>query len=232
MTLNFSDLTGRVRAQQSATADDLREVLTASPAATFALIEFAAELRNQHFGQLITVTNLLGVEGASPVTDRLELAAPLEFEGLVGALHDLSDREGALALDFVVGSDGLMPMEALRIIAAARLAAPEKSLHLGPSRELALRSLQPLALGAVDSVELTVDATQPGLVFEDLKLIVGAGFTIAGAGVRDLVAEYTDHLRTLGVEDADVYAQVALADSAGAGGGCGGNCACGSGGCG
>lgn len=232
MTLNFSDLAARLRAGETASPADLHDVLTASPAATFALIDLAAELRATHFGSTITATNLLGAPARQVASSLVEVAAPLDADALAATLADLAADPAVERIDVdFVGVPVLAPMEALRVLAAARLAAPVKSLHLGESREMTLRSLQPLAVGALDSLVLTVDPAQPRLIFEDLKLIVGAGLTIADAGDRDLVAEYVEHLRAAGVEDADAYAQVAL-EGAASGGGCGGNCACGSGGCG
>lgn len=231
MTLNFSDLTRRIRAGQNATTEDIAAVLTASPAATFALMEFAAELRQKHFGALVTVTNLLGTPAEAKAGVRLEITAPLDPARLLPLLVNEGETVKALELHFVTEDAALLPMEALRVIAAARIAAPARSLHLGLSREVTLRSLQPLAVGAIDSLVLNDSLDEPRLVFEDLKLIVGAGLTIEGAGERDLVAEYVDYLSQNGIADAETYAQIALngADSAG---GCGGNCACGSGGCG
>ena len=232
MTLNFSDLAARLRAGETASPADLHDVLTASPAATFALMDLAAELRATHFGSAITATNLLGAPARQVASSLVEVAAPLDADALAATLADLAADPAVERIDVdFVGVPALAPMEALRVLAAARLAAPAKSLHLGESREMTLRSLQPLAVGALDSLVLTVDPAQPRLIFEDLKLIVGAGLTIADAGDRDLVAEYVEHLHAAGVEDADAYAQVAL-EGAASGGGCGGNCACGSGGCG
>lgn len=231
MTLNFSDLTRRLRAGENATADDIAGVLSASPAATFALMEFAAELRQQHFGSLITVTNLIKSPATEPAGLSIEVGAPLDIPALIPSLIDDGDTPVRLELDFVQGESALLPMEALRVIAAARIAAPTRSLHLGSSREITLRSLQPLAVGAIDSLMLNDSPDEPRLIFEDLKLIVGAGLAIVGAGDRNLVAEYTEYLRQQGVVDADAYAQIALAGAESAGG-CGGNCACGSGGCG
>lgn len=232
MTLNFSDLAARLRAGETASPADLYDVLTASPAATFALMELAAELRATHFGSTITAINLLGTPERQVASSLVEVAAPLDADALAATLADLAADPAVERIDVdFVGLPALAPMEALRVLAAARLAAPAKSLHLGESRDMTLRSLQPLAVGALDSLVLTVDPAQPRLIFEDLKLIVGAGLTIADAGDRDLVAEYVEHLRAAGVEDADAYAQVAL-EGAASGGGCGGNCACGSGGCG
>lgn len=231
MTLNFSDLTRRIREGQGATAEDIAGVLAASPAATFALMEFAAELRQKHFGLLITVTNLLGAPAEVKAGAPVEITAPLSAEVLVPLLIDTGEKAEALELNFVAGDASLLPMEALRVIAAARIANPARSLHLGLGREEVLRSLQPLALGAIDSLVLSESLDEPRLIFEDLKLIVGAGLTIEGAGERDLVREYVEHLGRCGVVDAEAYAQVAL-NGASSSGGCGGNCACGSGGCG
>ncbi|WP_326503813.1 hypothetical protein [Rothia nasimurium] len=232
MTLNFSNLAARLRAGETASPSDLHDVLTASPAATFALMDLAAELRATHFGSTITATNLLGAPVRQVASSLVEVAAPLAADALAATLADLAADPAVERIDVdFVGIPALAPMEALRVLAAARLAAPVKSLHLGESREMTLRSLQPLAVGALDSLVLTVDPAQPRLIFEDLKLIVGAGLTIADTGDRDLVAEYVEHLRAAGVEDADAYAQVAL-EGAASGSGCGGNCACGSGGCG
>ena len=228
MTLNFSDLAARLRAGETASPADLYDVLTASPAATFALMDLAAELRATHFDSTITVTNLLGAPERQVASSLVEVAAPLDADALAATLADLAADPAVERIDVdFVGLPALAPMEALRVLAAARLAAPAQSLHLGESREMTLRSLQPLAVGALDSLVLTVDPAQPRLIFEDLKLIVGAGLTIADAGDRDLVAEYVEYLRAAGVEDADAYAQVALEGAAS-----GGNCACGSGGCG
>ncbi|MDY6051045.1 MAG: hypothetical protein SPI83_01345 [Rothia sp. (in: high G+C Gram-positive bacteria)] len=232
MTLNFSDLATRLRAGENASLGDLHKVLIASPAATFALIELAAELRTEHFGTTLTVTNLLGAPGGQVASAPVEVSAPLDTHALAATLVELAANTSVQRIDLdYVGQPSLTPMEALRVLAATRLAAPAKSLHLGEGRETTLRSLQPLAVRALDSLVLTVDPAQPSLVFEDLKLIVGAGLTVAHADDRDLVADYVAYLRNAGVEGADAYAHSAL-EGADAGGGCGGNCACGAGGCG
>lgn len=231
MTLNFSDLNRRIRAGEKSTAEDIAGVLTASPAATFALVELATELRQQHFGSLIKASGMLTVPPKESVGLRVQVEAPLDVPALVMSLIDKDDTPASLELDFIQGQNPLLPMEALRVIAAARIAAPTRSLHLGPSRETSLRSLQALALGVIDSLILNDSLDEPRLIFEDLKLIATAGLTILGVGERDLVAEYVEYFKQHGVTDVAGYAQIARSGLESAGG-CGGNCVCGAGGCG
>lgn len=237
MALNFAELTTAMRAGKQATDQDVHDVLTASPAATFALVEFAAEYRRTFFKNTVEVSNLMGAENlAQPPAALLEVTAPLDAEALTAQIVDLAgdDDIQRITVDFVQGEKNLIPMEALRVLAAVRLAAPVKSLRLGATRETVLKSLQPLALHMVDALYLhEYPAAEPRLIFEDLKLLRDAGLTVDGAEGRDLPADYAADLVGRGVEDAPELARLIL-DGTGAptGGGCGGNCACGSGGCG
>lgn len=235
MALNFAELTTAMRAGHQATAQDIHDILTASPAATFALVEFAAEYRRTFFKNTVEISNLISAKNLpQPPAALLEVAAPLDAEALATQILDLADDKDIqrVTVDFVQGDNTLIPMEALRVLAAIRLAAPAKSLRLGPTRAAVLKSLQPLALHMADALYLhEYPAADPRLIFEDLKLLRDAGLTVNGADGRDLPADYTADLIERGLEDAPELARLLL-DGAGAlAGGCGGNCACGSGGC-
>lgn len=235
MALNFSELTTKLRAGGSASAEDIYNIITASPAATFALIEFAAEQRRLFFQNGVEISNLLGNEDMpSPVSTLVEVQSPLDADALTVTILDLAADPDVqrVTLEFIAGEKPLMPMEALRVLAALRLAAPVKSLRLGASRNTALRSLQPLAMHVVDAWFISsYPEHEPRLVFEDLKLVRDAGLVVDGAAGRDLAADYTAHLASLGLADADALAALVLEGADQPAGGCGGNCACGSGGC-
>ena len=123
MTLNFSDLAARLRAGETASPANLHDILTASPAATFALMELAAELRATHFGSTITAINLLGAPERQVASSLVEVAAPLDADALAATLADLAADPAVEHIDVdFVGVPALAPMEALRVLAAARLA--------------------------------------------------------------------------------------------------------------
>lgn len=249
MTLNFAELTQKLRAGGQATAQDVLDMVTAGPGATFALVEFAAEFRRMFFQNTIEVVNLLDAQGKVR-KDRpqepyaINVGTSESQEELAQQIFSLTQDDAAqrITVNFLVpneeveapGSSALTPMQCLRILAAARIAAPAKSLRVGEGRDLHLRSLQSLALHCVDSLYLRdVPASEPRAIFEDLQLLDSAGLSIIGAGQRDLAAEYVSYLQSEGVEDAQSYADEVFAeDDAEGAGGCGGNCGCGAGGCG
>lgn len=238
MLSDFSNLFERVEKGQAARVEDLRLALDAGPGQIFKLADAAAYLRRSRRGQELEVLNLLDSASGQPASlpdpvaeEALLLAGPLEAESFLAQLEQ-AQRQQVASLELVFDSQRpLPPMEALKLLALLGLALPETCLHLGEGRQTAFRSLQPLAVRILDSLLLSQDLEAPGLVFEDLALIVGADRIIAGAQERDLVAEYILYLQSQGVEDALAVAAEVLAPES-AGSGCGGNCACGAGGCG
>lgn len=249
MTFNFAELTQKLRAGGETTHQDVLDMVTAGPGATFALVEFAAEYRRMYFRNTIEVVNLLGTsgQGSEPVAgeaNSVDVGAGESSEELAQRIFDLSGDDSAqrITVNFLVpsedveasGASSLTPMQCLRILAAVRLSAPAKSVRVGVGRGVHLRSLQSLALHCVDSLYLSNhEASEPRAIFEDLKLFESAGLSVIGAEHLDLKQEYVTFLQDQGVEDAQSYADdVFVQDDDGAAGGCGGNCACGSGGCG
>ena len=212
MAFNFSDFTTKVRAGGNATAEDIHGILTASPAATFALVEFAAEQRRLFFQNSLEAGNLLGSENmVKPASVLVEINAPINADELTETIMGVaSDSEvQRTAVEFVQGQAPHLPMEALRVLAAFRLASPVKSLRLGTSRTSTLRSLQPLAVHMIDSMLLSeFSADQPQAIFEDLKLIRDAGVVVDGSAGRDLVSEYVADLEGRGIANAAELASI------------------------
>ncbi|GGH66441.1 hypothetical protein [Rothia aerolata] len=249
MTLNFAELTQKMRAGARPDEEDILAVLEAGPGATFALVEFASEFRRMFFQNTLEVTNLLTPAGKVPpapvdegavVTvgageSTAELAAAIiqagqaEDSGLVTVNYKVPDAD-----DEASSADSLTPMYCLRVLAAVRLVSVAKSVRVGQGRDLHLRSLQALAMHVLDSLQLRdYRESEAAGIFDDLKLIRDAGLSVNGAEGRDLEAEYITYLESEGVEDARATAEAILAGTENlGGGGCGGNCSCGSGGCG
>lgn len=247
MTLNFAELSKKARAGERLDQTDINDIVTAGPGATFALVELAAEFRRAHFRNSLEIVNLIqdGAEPTSLTDAGTEIAVgsgetPEQLAEQIASVA-ASDTQ-RVTFNFLVPTDeveapgaaALTPMYCLRLLAAARLAAPEKSLRVATGRDVHLRSLQALALHVIDSMFISdFRVSEPRLVFEDLKLIRAGGLAVNGAENRDLAEEYVTYLSANGVEDAAGYATVILADEEpGESGGCGGGCACGSGGCG
>lgn len=251
MTLNFAELTQKLRAGGTATEQDLQDIISAGPGATFALVEFAAELRRMYFRNTVEVVNLIDAAGNEPAElpsekHTINVGGAEEFEDLASSIFTLAQSDDAqrVTVNFLVptaeveapNAAALTPMHCLRLLAAARIAAPAKSLRVGTGRDLHLRSLQSLALHVVDSLYLSdFRVSEPRSVFEDLKLLQSAGLDVLGARGRNLPAEYVEYLKAQGVDDAQTEADAVMVEDENlpmASGGCGGNCACGSGGCG
>jgi biotin synthase len=77
------------------------------------------------------------------------------------------------------GLDLLSPMKCLRIIAMFRLINPTKEIRIAGGREVNLRSLQPLALKAANSIfvgDYLITGGQPNE--EDYRMIEDLGFEI------------------------------------------------------
>ncbi|WP_079474026.1 biotin synthase BioB [Marinococcus halophilus] len=74
---------------------------------------------------------------------------------------------------------GLRPEECLRILALARMILPSKEIRAAGGREENLKSMQPLALYAVNSIFLGDYLTTPGQAWrKDLQMVEDAGFEI------------------------------------------------------
>lgn len=229
MPLNFTELTTTLRAGHPITPQNIHDILTASAAATFALAELAADHRRTHYSTTLTLTN--HPTPATPST-LLEITSPLDPNDLTTTIADLTaDPTTAIAVDFISTPAPITPMQALRVLAALRLASPATSLHLGPSRHTTLKSLQPLALHIINSLTLlTYPHHNAATIFEDLKLIRDTGLTTSGTTITDLTQHYIQDLTNHGIPNAPDLANAILTPPAPTGG-CGGNCACGSGGC-
>jgi biotin synthase len=77
------------------------------------------------------------------------------------------------------GTDGLNPRRCLKILALLRLVCPAKEIRVAGGREVNLRSLQPLALYAANSIFVGDYLTTPGQAAEaDWKMLEDLGFEI------------------------------------------------------
>ena len=84
----------------------------------------------------------------------------------------------------------MTPMWCLRIVAFARFMLPTKEIRIAGGRELNLRSLQPMAMYAANSIFLGDYLTTSGQEAEkDLKMIEDLGFTIE----KDAFATSAEH---------------------------------------
>ena len=82
----------------------------------------------------------------------------------------------------LAGTWELSPLRALKILALARFACPDKEVRMAGGREMHLRSLQPLALHVVNSLFLGDYLTSEGQAAKaDLDMIADAGFEVLGA---------------------------------------------------
>ena len=105
---------------------------------------------------------------------------------IVEALFALRDmRADSIPINFLIPFDGtpmegrwdLTPAQCLKIVVLARLACPEAEIRLAGGRELHLRSLQPLALHAANSLFLGDYLTSQGeAAAADLQMIRENGF--------------------------------------------------------
>lgn len=112
-------------------------------------------------------------------------------EQLVEALTALRDLGAdSVPVNFLMPFDGtprqqtweLTPLRCLRILAAARLVAPETEVRIAGGREMHLRSLQGVALHLANSIFLGDYLTSEGQAAEeDLALLADNGFTVLGA---------------------------------------------------
>lgn len=252
MTLNFADLTQKLRAGGKASQQNILDILVAGPGATFALVEFAAESRRMFFRNTLGIVNLINRDGQLPSVDLAHSAKKAEKyslvldgnandEDLARQIYELAQNDSAdrITVSFTSPEESaeqgkaMIPMQCLRILAALRIAAPVKSIRLRSGRSTYLSSLQSLALHCVDSLYLSENLQHtPSAIFEDLYLIKNAGLAIIGAEQRDLVEEYVNYMQNHGIENARSYADEIFAQDDAPSGGCGSGCGCGSGGCG
>ncbi len=249
MTLIFADLSQKVQAGQKISLEDIQKILAADAAASFAIVELAAQQRRSFFQNHIEVVNLLDEHtGAPRQTGKpeplLEISSSSDQTWLAHKIADLASNNNCpkITVDFVTAEDtnpevvnSIQPMAALRILAGIRLAAPAKSLSLRRGRVEGLRSLQALALHLIDSLFFSRDLlAEPSSVFADLKLIADAGLLVMPKGEKDLALSYVNYLQGQGISDAQELADSLLNAQPASGLGCAGQCGCGcsSGGCG
>ncbi|CAM4193181.1 biotin synthase BioB [Janibacter anophelis] len=108
-------------------------------------------------------------------------------EALV-ALRELGSE--SIPVNFLIPFDGtpkqqtweLTPLRCLKILAAARVLAPDVEIRIAAGREMHLRSLQPLALHLANSIFLGDYLTAEGQAAQDdLALLADNGFVVLGA---------------------------------------------------
>ncbi|GAA3605069.1 hypothetical protein GCM10022199_06160 [Marihabitans asiaticum] len=104
------------------------------------------------------------------------------------ALRDLGSE--SIPVNFLMPFDGtpkqqtweLTPLRCLRILATARVLAPQREIRIAAGREMHLRSLQTLGLHLANSIFLGDYLTSEGQAAQDdLALLADGGFTILGA---------------------------------------------------
>jgi biotin synthase len=86
----------------------------------------------------------------------------------------------------LAGPTGLNPRRCLKILALARMANPKSEIRIAGGRELHLRSLQPLALYAANSLFVGDYLTTKGqLPEEDMRMIEDLGFVVTKTSPLD-----------------------------------------------
>ncbi|MEU4207779.1 hypothetical protein [Rothia terrae] len=221
----FTELAERVITAEPATRDELEQMLTAPEAQTFTMVDAASSLRYRFFQNTVKLGNLYS-NGSGFEGKVLEIAPDLTNEDIAADIAQIAGTKDTITVDFLQleGHNSLPAMRALRILAATRVAAPRATLVVGEGRADTLQSLQPLALHIANALVLADREAENGtLVLADLTMITDGRFKVLGAENRDLLAEHKEFMDAHGF---------ALPEVAPTSGGCGGNCACGSGGCG
>lgn len=223
--MSFTELAERVTVAEPATREELEGMLTAPEAQTFSMVDAASSLRYRFFQNTVKLGNL---EGSSAGFEGkvLEIAPDLTNEDIAADIAQIAGTKDAITVDFLQleGHDSVAAMRALRILAATRMAAPRATIVVGEGRADTLRSLQPLALHLANALNLADRSAENGaLVLADLTMIADGRFKVLGAENRDLLTEHKEFMKAQGFDLPDVKPTS---------GGCGGNCACGSGGCG
>jgi biotin synthase len=114
------------------------------------------------------------------VEDRVDLALELRDLGVDSVpLNFLDPRPGTP----LAAVPRLSPADCLRTLAAFRFVHPRTDLRLAGGREVALRSLQPLALHVANSMFTDGYLTTPGAApSADLQMVRDAGFEPAAVG--------------------------------------------------
>ncbi|WP_433476009.1 biotin synthase BioB [Spirillospora sp. CA-142024] len=106
----------------------------------------------------------------------------------------------------MAGEWALTPQRCLRILAMVRFVCPDVEVRLAGGREIHLRTLQPLALHAVNSIFLGDYLTSEGQAAKaDLDMIADAGFEVEAAGT-DTLPEHRRDAHTAGSGPADLVA--------------------------
>lgn len=108
--------------------------------------------------------------------DRVELALALRDLGVDSVPVNLLDPRQGTRLE---GRPRLSPCDGLRILAMFRFMMPDREIRIAGGREAVLRSLQPLALFAANSMFTEGYLTTPGQSAErDRRMLEDAGFTV------------------------------------------------------
>ena len=109
--------------------------------------------------------------------DRVDLALELRDLGVPSVPLNFLDPRPATPLEHV---DRISPADALRTLAMFRYVHPTADLRVAGGREVTLRSLQPLALHAANSIFTDGYLTTPGAApSADAQMILDAGYEIA-----------------------------------------------------
>ncbi|MEI4770127.1 biotin synthase BioB [Psychrobacillus sp. FJAT-51614] len=118
---------------------------------------------------------------------------------MMRSLHELD--ADSVPINFLHAIEGtafenktpMTPMWCLRIVAFARFMLPTKEIRIAGGRELNLRSLQPMAMYAANSIFLGDYLTTSGQEAEkDIKMIEDLGFTIE----KDAFTTSAEHFQT------------------------------------
>lgn len=109
--------------------------------------------------------------------DWVDLALLLRELGVESVPLNFLDPRGGTPME---GNERLEPAEALLALAMFRFVHPSADLRVAGGREVTLRSLQPLALYAANSIFTDGYLTTPGAApSQDMQMILDAGFTPA-----------------------------------------------------
>ena len=233
MSNAFSELIERAGSEQPLTRDEIHTLLVDGEGQDFALIEAASVVRRNEFRNMIAVhteneelADALGTRSiAVDSYDVLDISRDIDSEELAEAIERIA-ASPAVGVTVLLPKNAV-PMMLMRVLSILRLAAPSKVIHLPEGYEQSLRSLTSLAMHVVSAITITDDIEQWPMVNEILKSLRHGGIVISGTGGRDALAGYLRYLSDLGV---DLMGHREARGSAC--GSVGGDCGCGSGGCG
>ena len=248
MSNTYSELVDSINAGNNLGVEQVHDLLLAEDGQDFALIEAASILRRNEFRNMIAIeapkelADAMSTRAISTANyDQLDISHDIDSQELAEQLVALRESK---AVGFSVKlPENAIPMSLLRILAIARLAAPQKVIHLPEGFEDALRSLTSLSLHVVSAITISDDLDRWETVNDLLKSMRHGGIVIAGSGSANPLAGYLNYLASQGVDLMGIGgARGSSCGSADGGGCCGGHdeapaassggCGCGGGGCG